>query len=223
MGEGWSANPVLARQREFLAGLGLEGHSTRVLDLGCGYGTNTKVLFPDRHAISVTGLDLSTKAVAAYRDSTGGSGVLASGDALPFADGAFDLVVSDDVIEHLVDTDTYAREIHRVLRPDGYLTLSTPNLAAWFNRVALLAGLQPAFSEVSFERVFGRPGNELVGHLRLFTTKSVVQFLEYHGFRVRKVAGVPFGALPRGVRGLDGFFARFPHLAGGAVVLAQVS
>ncbi len=80
-----------------------------------------------------------------------------------------------------MSTDEYAREIIRVLRPDGWLMLSTPDTAAWFNRIGLLAGLQPAFTEVSFERVFGRPGSDLVGHLRLFTWKSTVQFLEYHG------------------------------------------
>lgn len=61
---------------------------------------------------------------------------------LPFPDGAFDVVVSDDLIEHLVETDSYAREIHRVLTPTGWLFLSTPNLAAWFNRLGLFAGVQ---------------------------------------------------------------------------------
>lgn len=223
MGEGWSANPVLDRQRAFLARLGESASLRRVLDLGCGHGTNTQVLFPDRKAVSVTGLDISQRAVGAYLTTTGAPAVLATGEALPFGDAMFDLVVSDDVIEHLVDTDTYAKEIHRVLRPGGYLTLSTPNLAAWFNRVALAVGMQPAFSEVSFERVFGRPGSDLVGHLRLFTTRAIVEFLEFHGFRIIDIAGVRFDALPRRVRPIDDFFARFPRLAGSAVVLAQVA
>jgi hypothetical protein len=57
----------------------------------------------------------------------------------------------------------------RVLRPGGVLLLSTPNLAAWFNRSLVLLGVQPVFSEVSLRRVYGRPGREVAGHLRLFT------------------------------------------------------
>lgn len=221
MGEGWTANPVLARQREFLSHAGVHARPVMVLDLGCGHGTNTSVLFQDKASACVVGLDLSWRAVGDFMSTTGQAAVLASGDALPFDDHSFDVVVSDDVIEHLVDTDEYAREIVRILKPGGFLTLSTPNLAAWFNRLALLGGLQPAFTEVSFEKVFGRPGGELVGHLRLFTTRSLLEFLEHHGFRVIEVAGVPFGALPRTLRWLDAAFARAPRLAGSAVVLAQ--
>lgn len=47
--------------------------------------------------------------------------------------------------------------------------LSTPNLAAWYNRALLLAGVQPVFSEVSLRAIHGRPGTEVVGHLRLYT------------------------------------------------------
>jgi SAM-dependent methyltransferase len=222
MGEGWTGNPVLARQRSLLADAGLGKGALRVLDLGCGHGSNTQVLFGSRPEVRVVGMDLSSRAVVQFVRSTCSPAVRATGEGLPFPDAAFDLVVSDDVIEHLVDTDAYVREIKRVLRPGGHLTLSTPNLAAWFNRLALAAGVQPAFSEVSFERVFGRPGDEVVGHLRLFTTKALVEFLEYHGFEVVELVGVPFGALPRALRRVDDALARFPRLAGNAVVLARV-
>jgi SAM-dependent methyltransferase len=221
MGEGWSDNPVLTRQKELLRDLLRPARAARVLDLGCGHGTNTRVLFGGLPQIRVTGFDLSRRAVQEYVASTGAPAVRGSGDSLPFADAVFDLIVSDDVIEHLVDTDAYIREIRRVLKPSGHLTLSTPNLAAWFNRLALAGGFQPAFSEVSFERVFGRPGNELVGHLRLFTTRALVEFLEYHRFDVDALVGVPFGALPRRLTRMDRALARFPRLAGAVVVLAR--
>lgn len=223
MGEGWTANPVLTRQADMLHGIHNGPTVQRVLDLGCGGGANTQMLFPHRDRVEVVGLDISHRATLAYVSANHAPAVVAAADALPFADGSFDLVVSDDVIEHLVDTDTYAKEIRRVLGPDGLLALSTPNLAAWFNRLALAAGVQPAFSEVSFERVFGRPGNELVGHLRLFTKKAIVQFLQYHGFEIVKVRGAPFNALPLGVRWLDSLLARLPSLAGVTIVLARVA
>ena len=219
MGEGWVTNPVLTVQSELIERR-LGGLPTgRVLDLGCGHGSNSRVLFADRPDLDVVGLDVSAKAIAGYLEVR--PGLVGDAEHLPFASASFDLVVSDDVIEHLVDTDSYAREIHRVLRPGGHLALSTPNLAAWFNRISLVMGVQPAYSEVSFEKVFGRPGSDIVGHLRLFTCKAVVQFLEYHRFDVLEVRSAPFGALPTPARQIDRIAARVPKLGANTVVLAR--
>lgn len=62
---------------------------------------------------------------------------------LPFEDGAFDLVVSNQVLEHLVDTDLFVSEIRRLLRPGGVAVVSTENLASWHNVAALVLGWQP--------------------------------------------------------------------------------
>src|SRR5688572_9768644 len=50
---------------------------------------------------------------------------LADGMALPFSDGAFDLVLSHAVIEHVADARLYLRECARVLAPRGHVYLST--------------------------------------------------------------------------------------------------
>ena len=47
---------------------------------------------------------------------------------IPLASAAFDLVVSFQVIEHLVDPSDYLREIGRLMKPDGSALLTTPNL-----------------------------------------------------------------------------------------------
>jgi SAM-dependent methyltransferase len=222
MGAGFTHNPVLAAQRRQVRRyLAAAGPSLQVLDLGCGAGTTSAVLFGDRDRFRVTGADVSTKALQQYRSTTSNPGVLLDAQHLPFPDDAFDVVVSDDVIEHLVDTDAYAREIHRVLRPGGWLFLTTPNLAAWFNRLGLLAGVQPAFSEVSFEKVFGRPGWDIVGHLRLFTHRSINEFLGHHRFEVVECVGARFDALPKRLTRLDGLLARRASIAGNTVIVAR--
>ena len=222
MGEGFVENPVLHVQARQLARLRqrADGRPTQVLDLGCGAGTPTRALMANPVRFRVVGADLSPSAVAAYTSSTGRDGVRLDAQRLPFVDGAFDAVVSDDVVEHLVDTDAYAKEIHRVLSPGGWLFLSTPNLAAWFNRLALLVGVQPAFSEVSFEKIFGRPGDDVVGHLRLFTRRAICEFLDHHGFDVVDVRGARFDALPRRLRPVDALFAKRSALAGNVVIAA---
>ena len=72
--------------------------------------------------------------------------------------------------------------------------LSTPNLAAWYNRALLLAGVQPVFSEVSLRAIHGRPGREVVGHLRLYTARALREFVAASGFEVVRLRG---RALPR--------------------------
>ena len=88
-----------------------------------------------------------------------------------------------EVIEHLVDTDSAMEEVNRVLKPGGSLLLSTPNLAAWYNRGLLALGIQPVFSEVSLRSVFGRPGSQVAGHLHMFTRRALSSFSPPTGWR----------------------------------------
>lgn len=118
-----------------------------------------------------------------------------------------------EVIEHLVDPDAALDEIRRILRPGGHLMLSTPNLAAWYNRALLLAGVQPVFSEVSLRAVHGRPGKEVVGHLRLYTARALREFVTAAGFEVVRLEGAPFHGVPRPLRPLDRLACARPALA----------
>lgn len=96
----------------------------RVLDLGCGTGTLTMMLKRAQPAAVVTGLDIDATALDLARRKAQQAGVdiewnLGSAAGLPFADGAFDGVVSSVVIHHLATPLKQAAfaEVHRVLRP----------------------------------------------------------------------------------------------------------
>ena len=110
--------------RELLARLG--GGAAQLLDAGCGTGGLIRRLGPDVPLWQWTGVDLSPLACELARARCKVPILEASVVALPFADGAFDGVVSADVLYH-VESDVEAlREFSRVLRPGGVLVLNVP-------------------------------------------------------------------------------------------------
>ncbi|WP_345672859.1 class I SAM-dependent methyltransferase, partial [Streptomyces phyllanthi] len=136
-----------------------------------------------------------------------------TGGVTRFGSATADAVLFSEVIEHLVDPDDALDELRRVLRPGGHLMLSTPNLAAWYNRALLLAGVQPVFSEVSLRAIHGRPGREVVGHLRLYTARALREFVTAAGFEVVRLRGAPFHGVPRPLRPLDRLACAVPSAA----------
>jgi 2-polyprenyl-3-methyl-5-hydroxy-6-metoxy-1,4-benzoquinol methylase len=120
-----------------------------------------------------------------------------------------------------VDPDSALDELRRILKPGGHLMLSTPNLAAWYNRVLLALGVQPVFSEVSLRGIHGRPGSQVVGHLRLFTARALREFLSAAGFEVVTLAGAPFHGVPRPLRPVDRAACAAPSLASILLVHAR--
>jgi SAM-dependent methyltransferase len=108
-----------------------------VLNLGSGPFFELERLPRDRRRYTVC--DIDERAIRVARELHGdrlkGADVIRVGEPLPYASGAFDLVVSMDVIEHLDDPEPWAREAFRVLRPGGRLFLTTPNYGSGSLRV----------------------------------------------------------------------------------------
>lgn len=95
-----------------------------ILDNGCGLGTYLAALAP----FSDCRFGLEIEMDRAVQARTHASGVaLGVGENLPFPDGTFDLVLSNEVIEHVADDARYAAEMVRVTRPGGRIVLFCPN------------------------------------------------------------------------------------------------
>lgn len=75
-------------------------------------------------------------------------------------DNSFDLVISNQVIEHLFDVDNYLKNIYRITKPNGKVIIATENLAGWHNIFSLLLGYQP-FSMTNFCTTRSTIGNPL--------------------------------------------------------------
>jgi 2-polyprenyl-3-methyl-5-hydroxy-6-metoxy-1,4-benzoquinol methylase len=133
--------------------------------------------------------------------------------AMPLANSSIDVVIMSELIEQLVDPDCTLDEAWRGLRPGRTLLLSTPNLAAWYNRVLLACGIQPLFTEVSLLRIYGRPGHDVVGHLRVFTRRALEGLLNAMGFVEIQIKGAPYHDVPGPLKPLDRLLCHTPSLA----------
>lgn len=196
------------------------GSPASIVDIGCGDGAATALAARVNPGHRILGLDWSADALRRAR-AHGLALIRAEAEpgGLPIASGHADVVIMSEILEHLVDPDSVLEEVRRVLRPGGTLLLSTPNLAAWYNRGLLAVGVQPVFTEVSLRGVFGRPGSQVAGHLRLFTRRALVGLLAARGFGAIRVSGACYHDVPRLLRPLDTAFCAWPAAA--SILLAR--
>ncbi len=117
--------------------------SGKLLEVGCGMGTDTIVFF--KEGFEVTGIDLTPAHIELAKrlfQIYGATGVLAEGNAekIFFPDESFGCVYSFGVLHHTSDTGKAIREIHRILVPNGravimlYNKWSLNNFAHWITR-----------------------------------------------------------------------------------------
>lgn len=198
--------------------------TNKILDIACGISVFGKT-FGDQ----VYGIDINPQAVK-IANKNGIKAIIGDVEQKwKFPNAYFDIVICSHIIEHLVNPDQLLRESKRVLKDEGLLIIATPNLAAWFNRLLLLAGVQPFFTEVStkdktlgltFTRSFTK-SRKTLGHLRVFTLAALKDILNLHGFTVLSEIGHYFPAFPLFLRGLDTLFSFIPSLASNIIIIGQ--
>ena len=120
----WGAYAFGVERAALLAAAG-ELAGQRVLDVGCGTGRFTAAL--EARGACVTGVDVDPAALAVARTRVAGALTLADAHTLPFADQAFDVVVSVTATEFLTDPPTALAEALRVTRTDGRVVLAALN------------------------------------------------------------------------------------------------
>lgn len=175
-----------------------------ILDIGCGDGNLTIRVAQKIGARATVAIEKRYN-IAMQARRRGIEVVLADANRpLPFREEAFDIIVSNQVIEHLDNTDMLPKEINRTLKKGGYCAIATPNLGALHNILSLVMGLQPPTSHVSDELfACGNPFNPDDGivvkhcsHRRIFTSTALKALFEYHGLKCEKLAGFGMHPLP---------------------------
>jgi SAM-dependent methyltransferase len=76
-------------------------------------------------------------------------------DAIPIESGSVDVVIANQVFEHLKEVFWCMHECCRILADGGHFVLGVPNLASFHNRILLLAGYQPTCIQVVGPHVRG--------------------------------------------------------------------
>jgi ubiquinone/menaquinone biosynthesis C-methylase UbiE len=95
--------------------------TARVLDIGTGAGLIANAL--SKHAKAVDSIDI----VDDRTTTEGYTQTLVTDERIPFPDGTFDVVITNQVLEHVPDAALHLKEIRRVLADDGVVYLATPN------------------------------------------------------------------------------------------------
>lgn len=139
-----------------------------VLDIGCG--TGRLVAYFQEKGFASYGCDNAAEAITIARKNARKNSIKkTSAISLPYKDNSFDLVSAISVIEHLSlkDGGKMIAEIRRVLKPNGFVFLVTPNFASPFR---LLQG----------KKWFGYSDPT---HISFYTTGSLKKMLELNGFK----------------------------------------
>lgn len=184
------------------------GSPLSLLDVGCWDGTAT-----ERYARVLGGPAFGVEFFDARAREAESRGItvarldLETG-VFPWADGSMDVVISNQVFEHLKNVWRPMSEIHRVLAPGGWLVLSVPNLASLHNRVLLALGRQPTSIRT------------LGPHVRGYTAGEIRRYVALDGaLRIERATAAGFHPLP--VPLADPFARLWPGAGHTTVVLAR--
>jgi SAM-dependent methyltransferase len=202
-----------------------KNNQATIVDLGCDDGRWTKIISSKIGTKRIYGVEVVKKSSNLAKKRKVVTIEADLNKKLPLRANSLDVVHSNQVIEHLSDTDTYINEIFRILKPGGYAVVSTENLSSWHNVFALILGYQP-FSMTNFSSL-GNIGNPFAlwkgkvtknsnmkswQHQRLFSFYGLSDIFKKHGFIVER--NITSGYYP-----LPNFFAKLDPRHGHWIVI----
>jgi len=158
--------------RRFAQGLA----TGKLLDVGCSDGS---VIAPLASYHRPSGIDILDKSVEEARRNGVDAMRCDVESVLPFADGIFDIVVSAEIIENVVRTDSFLHEMNLVTHLGGHLIITTPNVASLMSYLMMALLDFPPYMAARYRSP----------HVRDFTIRTLKAALRNHGFEPLAVRG----------------------------------
>jgi len=167
------------------------GSAPSVLDVGCA--TGALLAFLRNSGWRVTGVEISP--CAAYAQKERGLDVRNIPlEEIKFPEESFDVILASHLVEHLNDPGSFFTEIRRILKKDGHIFITTPNIS----------GFQA--------RLFGgRWRSAIFDHLYLFSKRTLLRMMKKCGFKAEGVyawGGLAAGIAPVFVKKAADFLAK---------------
>ena len=175
----------------------------KVLDIGFYRGELSVERFKNIKHPDIYGIDISQEAIKSGKKINIKTVKHNLEKGLPYKSNFFDIIAANQIIEHLVDVDLFMKEIYRVLKPKGYLILSTENLSSWHNLFALTLGWQAFSQHISRKSHIGNPlrlhkiGREDEDiHIKIFTLRGLKDLFSIYNFKVETTFGAGYYPIP---------------------------
>jgi len=152
---------------------------TSMLDVGSGSGGFLLLLPPAWRRV---GADSPINAELAKKRGIDSVGLDLEKESLPFEDKMFDLVTLLEVIEHIRNKKHLLSEIHRVLKVNGHLVVTTPDarIPVWWLRDRILGA--PGIGRLVFKLRTGRPPDPLDSHKGCLRENALIDLIRSLGF-----------------------------------------
>lgn len=156
----------------------LVGSGKSVLELGASTGYLTKRFKENKNEVSIVEYDKDDAKLAAKYALNSYVGSLEDETFLKTIKGKYDVVVAADVLEHLKNPELSLKYLKKLLKKDGVLIISMPNIACWKMRSDLL--FKGAF-EYSESGILDKT------HLRFYTYYTIQKLLNNEGYKISKI------------------------------------
>ena len=154
----------------------LTGRHPSALEIGCGHGDTLCYLKEKKYCDWIAGVELNSEAA---KSAYGRLDFLLEGDIqnlpIPFEDNSFDLILCLDVLEHLVDPWSVLGKLHNLLKPNGIIICSIPNVRNFRVLLPLIFIGKWKYQEYG---ILDKT------HLRFFTKNSAIELIESAEFEV---------------------------------------
>jgi SAM-dependent methyltransferase len=154
-----------------------------ILEIGCGNGTTLKVLKEIGKAKKIYGIEINEKLSIQLSQNLDEFiiGDIESMDA-PFEEKYFDYILFGDVLEHLIFPENILREYNRLLKDDGFMIVSVPNIRHF--RILINLILYDKFEYVD-------AGILDKSHLRFFTKREIKRMFEKENLEITYIEPNP--------------------------------